>query len=457
MKKIFLLILILLAFASPVLALDRSDIIIGMEVDGEIRWNEISGPYHDIRAYGGVCDNSTDITSQVNLAIAAANSDGRPIKFPTGWCVFGALDPITKNGLAIRGSGNNTVLKCNTSDACFTFGKRTDAGTYTPFKVVLEDFGILSGTNAPAAYFRFASARDCVINRVLFGGSAEVAVENVQGFGLELTSSRFNSFTGEIGVFQQYMSPTESILDDLSIATTDVDTGTDQITVADDTAANRITGRPVWIWSDGTPPAPLINGSMYYVIRVDATHIKLAYSKAQALASTAINLTSAGSTGATHSMDGFWAWSNDNLINAKFSMAAGTNKKGIVIEGGGGHAISNCRFENYGASGYPIYLDTANGAWLRGLTITNPYFEGNAGDALKVNDSASKTAIFSVHGGFHLDAIYNLGTYSTGNFYGADGYATGDITITGSAATATANVNGCSNYTITTVTSNVWP
>lgn len=52
MKKFLPLILILLAFTSPVLALDRSDIIIGMEVDGAVRWNEISGPHHDIRAYG---------------------------------------------------------------------------------------------------------------------------------------------------------------------------------------------------------------------------------------------------------------------------------------------------------------------------------------------------------------------------------------------------------------------
>ncbi len=78
-----------------------------------------------------------------------------------------------------------------------------------------------------------------------------------------------------------------------TFASTDVDTGTEQITVA----ANEelITGRVVQVANPGTLPTGLSAATDYYVIKVDATHIKLATSLANAVAGTAINLTAQGS------------------------------------------------------------------------------------------------------------------------------------------------------------------
>jgi hypothetical protein len=71
---------------------------------------------------------------------------------------------------------------------------------------------------------------------------------------------------------------------------TAVNTGTDVITVATDYA----TGTALVARSFGTLPAPLVNGTTYYAIRLSATTIKLATSAANASLGTAIDLTTAG-------------------------------------------------------------------------------------------------------------------------------------------------------------------
>jgi hypothetical protein len=74
-----------------------------------------------------------------------------------------------------------------------------------------------------------------------------------------------------------------------------VNTTTNEITVT--TAP--LTGTEVLFYSiSATPPTPLIDGEKYYVIKVDATHVKLATTKANATAGTAIDIT-AQSNGAT--------------------------------------------------------------------------------------------------------------------------------------------------------------
>lgn len=81
-----------------------------------------------------------------------------------------------------------------------------------------------------------------------------------------------------------------------SIATGDVVPATDKITVA----AAPITGTECIFNAQGvTPPVPLIDGKKYYVIKIDATHIQLATTKANALAGTPIDITAiaSGTTG----------------------------------------------------------------------------------------------------------------------------------------------------------------
>lgn len=80
-------------------------------------------------------------------------------------------------------------------------------------------------------------------------------------------------------------------------ATTAVNTTTDQITVANDIA----TCTELQFSSTGEVPAPLVSGTVYYAIRVDATHIKVATTPVLAAAGTAIDLTDQGS--GTHTLD----------------------------------------------------------------------------------------------------------------------------------------------------------
>lgn len=78
-----------------------------------------------------------------------------------------------------------------------------------------------------------------------------------------------------------------------TFASTDVNTGTEQITV---TASPEIkTGRKIQLTTTGTLPTGLSLATDYYIIVVDSTHISLATSLANAYAGTAINLTGAGS------------------------------------------------------------------------------------------------------------------------------------------------------------------
>jgi len=80
-------------------------------------------------------------------------------------------------------------------------------------------------------------------------------------------------------------------------ATTAVDIATEKITVANDVP----TGTEIKFSSTGIVPAPLVTGTVYYAIRVDATHIKVAATPVTAAAGTAINLTDVGS--GTHTLD----------------------------------------------------------------------------------------------------------------------------------------------------------
>lgn len=79
--------------------------------------------------------------------------------------------------------------------------------------------------------------------------------------------------------------------------TTAVVIATDKITVANDVPS----GTEIKFSSTGVVPAPLVTGTVYYAIRVDATHIKVATTPVTAAAGTAINLTDVGS--GTHTLD----------------------------------------------------------------------------------------------------------------------------------------------------------
>lgn len=78
------------------------------------------------------------------------------------------------------------------------------------------------------------------------------------------------------------------------IPASDVDAGTDEIAVSP--IFDYVDGDEVRLTpsSGGTLPSPLVEGTTYYVIVVDESTIQLATSRANALAGTPINLTTAG-------------------------------------------------------------------------------------------------------------------------------------------------------------------
>ncbi len=81
-----------------------------------------------------------------------------------------------------------------------------------------------------------------------------------------------------------------SIIGSSTFATTDVNTGTEEITVGRDIA----TGTPIQFTTTTGLPSPLAAGTIYYAIRISATVIKVATSVANATAGTAIDLTTQG-------------------------------------------------------------------------------------------------------------------------------------------------------------------
>lgn len=82
-----------------------------------------------------------------------------------------------------------------------------------------------------------------------------------------------------------------------TFAIADVDVSTDQITVTNDIA----TCTELQFSSTGEVPAPLVVGTIYYAINVDATHIKVSSNPINAAAGTEIDLTDTGS--GTHTLD----------------------------------------------------------------------------------------------------------------------------------------------------------
>lgn len=78
-----------------------------------------------------------------------------------------------------------------------------------------------------------------------------------------------------------------------TFASTDVNTGTDQIAVTAN--SELITGRKVQVANPGTLPTGIAAATNYYVIVIDSTHIQLATTLANAVLGTAIDITAQGS------------------------------------------------------------------------------------------------------------------------------------------------------------------
>lgn len=140
----------------------------------------------------------------------------------------------------------------------------------------------------------------------------------------------------------------------LRTTTTVVNTTTDEITVAADFYAMVTTGdaaAPAWFKSGGNLAAPLANDTTYYVIKtVTPNVIKLATSNANALAGTAINLTSNASglmilfLGPTENIS-----QNDHVSYRPMSDMRNNTFRGCSIDHYRGHAFNiSTGYNNWG-------------------------------------------------------------------------------------------------------------
>lgn len=131
----------------------------------------------------------------------------------------------------------------------------------------------------------------------------------------------------------------------LTVASTDVNTGNDQITITAN--KNVFNGKAVVLTTSGSAPAGLTAGSTYYVIVVDSTHIKLASSLSNAIAGTGIDITTQGSgnhtltyTGTSHTLGETGGEENHATVIAE--MPAHTHSVlGSTSTAGGSGALVN--------------------------------------------------------------------------------------------------------------------
>jgi len=100
-------------------------------------------------------------------------------------------------------------------------------------------------------------------------------------------------YDDNVGLYHKY-SISSSLVRIEDINTSEVDVDTNQITVATPAVA---TGTEVIYNQSVSLIGGLVDETKYFVIKVDATHIKLATTKANALAGTAIDLTTTGGVG----------------------------------------------------------------------------------------------------------------------------------------------------------------
>lgn len=146
--------------------------------------------------YGAAGNGSTDDTTAINNAIAAANASGASLYFPSGtYKVNSGLTTLTGNGVIVRGDGrNSTVIATNSATG--------DVFTMTGQFQVIEDLSFFPSVFRTSGYELVVGAgsfqsivRNVYIalgyNGICNTGATETVFENVQ----------LRSLTGTIGCY----------------------------------------------------------------------------------------------------------------------------------------------------------------------------------------------------------------------------------------------------------------
>ena len=153
------------------------------------------GTVLNVLSYGAVGDGSTDDLTAINSAIAAANSTGHPIYFPSGtYKVSAATDEITANGVILYGEGRNSTIIANA------------AATGNTFYLTGQFSGVRDMSFVPSV-FRTGDYE------VLISGGFQNFLDNVyanfayRGFGIVSTASALLTnislryLTGDVGIY----------------------------------------------------------------------------------------------------------------------------------------------------------------------------------------------------------------------------------------------------------------
>lgn len=395
------------------------------------------GPYARPEWFCGISYTSySSNTDGWDKAIVACNH----IKLGPNAYYIRALNKITNNNFYLEGSGFGTVIVGSDTEPIFWISGDNS---------ILENFRTYSGSTTPA-FIRLDGVVNSTIRNITFQDVGHCSIENVTGYGLRIENCKFQSSRRQVMLHYRWSHYATS---DASIATTDVDIANNQFTVAAEGAigygTGRIAGDAVRVASTDTPPAPLVNGGIYYVIRVDATTIKLATSPYTAAAGTAIDLTDVG-TG-THSITGIQTFSNQIKIDGcDFTHSKTyTGVYGVYAEGCAGlNMISNIMENFNGANDKAIYIPV--GSYIVGLNLLTPYFENNNYN-LYVDDTAGYITKY-VHdisiinpASLYLALNFHLGTFSNAVFLNC----LGSINLTADASGySTASIINCPYYTV---------
>jgi hypothetical protein len=129
---------------------------------------------------------------------------------------------------------------------------------------------------------------------VVDGDLIYISVDSTTTSPLKRYQSNFQGgvwcYDPSIGLYHKYSPSYTRITATGAIPTANVDIATNIIT----TTNVPITGTPCVYYSSSTNIAPLKSYSVYYIIKIDSTHCKIATSQTNALAGTSIDLTSTG-------------------------------------------------------------------------------------------------------------------------------------------------------------------
>lgn len=255
--------------------------------------------YKSLTAGAGI--SVTSSTGTITLTATATAPAGSMALWPgdaapSSWflCDATAYNASTYPSLAAVLIPKASVFGRGTAVGTFTVDTSTDIVTSASHGLsdgaivhVASTTTLPTGLSANTVYY-VISATSSTFKLSLTSGGGAIDISST-GSG---THSVYNKF--QVPDFRGLMpmgAGTGSLT--FNFATTDINTGTEVITVPSNTSL--YTGQPIVYTTSGTVAGDLVASTTYYAIRLSATTISIADSLALALAGTAHNLTGTGS------------------------------------------------------------------------------------------------------------------------------------------------------------------